>query len=125
MKNKNTAPNLEQTTTEETTLLVVKAEEETAKTILNNFKDVSKTIQEEAIILDKWRKLDLTEKKLDSFNLGKDELNDSLVIEDSDGNEFRTTNSEIITEVVELLRHRVSEKKEQLENELIDRRKAA
>jgi hypothetical protein len=107
----------------ETVLSVVKTEE--TKNEPANFRDISRHIAEETAIMERWRKLDQTEKKLDSFNVGSDTMRDTLNIEDSEGNEFQTTNSEIIAEVVELLKLRVSEKKTELEKELVSRRLAA
>lgn len=108
----------------EAVLAVVKTDTETKKQPAT-FRDISRSIAEETAIMEKWRKLDQTEKKLDSFKVGSDTMHDALSIEDSSGNEFQTTNSEIIAEVVQLLKKRVSEKKTELEGELVARRTAA
>lgn len=69
-------------------------------------------------LLDQHEKLNQTTKKLDSFKLGSDRLADTLSIEDGDGNEFHTNNTDIIEKVVNLIKSEVELKTDELEKQI-------
>lgn len=64
-----------------------------------SIKDIIDKNQNQLKRIEQLNKLNETHKNLDSFKLGSDKLRDSLSIEDGEGNDFTTHNSEIITSV--------------------------
>lgn len=91
-------------------------EEPKAKTL----PEVMKFVQNKYQVLEKLEILDKTEKSLDSFNLGKDDLRDQLQITDGEGNKFQTFNTQIIGRVVEVLKEEISAKRVNAELELAE-----
>jgi len=86
---------------------------------------VIKSVKEETQLLTQWEKLDSTERELDNFVFGGDNLRDTLTIKDSDGHAFSTNNSFLIQKVTNLLKELVSDKRQEIEKELTTRRLAA
>ena len=82
-----------------------------ARTLPDIFKQQDKV----AALRDRWETLDETAKKLDSFQIGSDNLRDELRIRDGKGNDFHTNNSAIISKVVELLKVEVAAKVAEVE----------
>lgn len=89
-------------------------EEPKAKTL----PEVMKLVQTKFAVLEKLEVLNQTEKNLDSFNLGKDNMRDQLQITDGEGNKFQTFNSSIIEKVIEVLKSEIADKRTRTEFEL-------
>lgn len=75
-----------------------------------SIKDIIDKNQNQLKRIEQLNKLNETHKNLDSFKLGSDKLRDSLSIEDGEGNDFTTHNSEIISKVVEMIKAEITEK---------------
>ena len=60
-----------------------------------------------------------TQSNLNAFNLGSDKLRDCLEIEDSDGNTFKTSNSQAIAKVIDVLKSEVSLKIAEVETQIL------
>ena len=68
--------------------------------------------------VDKYEALEETEEKLKKFKLSTDGSRDTLRISDSRGNEFQTTNSGVIADVLETIKASVAAKKAEVEKQI-------
>lgn len=82
--------------------------------------EVMKLVQSKYSVFEKLEILNQTEKNLDSFNFGKDNLRDQLQILDGEGNKFQTFNTQIIEKVIQVLKAEIEAKRISTELELAE-----
>lgn len=87
-------------------------EPKSVKDILEKHGKIAKCIEKRASI-------DEASKTLDSFNLGTSRIKDTLTIEDGNGNVFETSKTDLIEDVINLLKQRVETKTAEVEAELL------
>ena len=101
-------------TEEKAVLEVVKTESSnSAKTAENAILSLEKRIQkvqELNIVIDKWRKLQEARKNLNEFKLGNDRMNSTIIIRDTAGREFKTSQSIVFTTVLQTVQQVLDEK---------------
>jgi len=54
-----------------------------------------------SMLIDRWKTLNDSRRKLQTFQIGADSLSSVITLRDSNGNEFRTSNSAVITSVID------------------------
>ena len=69
-------------------------------------------------LIDKREKLEESRKKLNSFVVGTNQFNESIVLTDENGNKFQTSNSEVFTKVVKSINETLIEKISEIENQI-------
>ncbi len=69
-------------------------------------------------LIDKREKLEESRKKLSSFVVGTNQFSESLVLNDENGNSFKTSNSEVFTKVVASINETLVEKIKEIENQI-------
>ena len=57
-----------------------------------------------SLLISKWQKLNESKKRLVKFQIGSDGLSSNLVLRDGAGNEFNTSNLNVVTDVLGLIR---------------------
>ena len=69
-------------------------------------------------LVDKREKLELSRKKLSSFIVGTNSFNENIVLTDENGNNFKTSNSEVFTKVVEAINSTLVSKINEVEEQI-------
>lgn len=104
-----------------TTALVVVKDEETKpqlKPDLPPLEDRLHRLNQLFNLQQKYNKLEESLQKLNDFEIKKDGERSRITIADDSRNDFTTYNAEIVAEVVEFIKTRISEKKKALEPQL-------
>jgi hypothetical protein len=58
-------------------------------------------VEDLSLMIDRWRTLSDSRRKLQTFQIGADSLSATILLKDGAGNEFRTSNSTVITSVID------------------------
>ena len=69
-------------------------------------------------LVDKREKLETSRKKLSSFIVGTNSFNENIVLTDENGNNFKTSNSEVFTKVVEAINSTLVSKINEVEEQI-------
>ena len=76
-------------------------------------------VEDLSLLIDRYRILNESRRKLQTFQLGADGLSSSIQLRDAAGNEFRTSNSAVINTVIDEMKRTLDTKVREVE-ELID-----
>jgi hypothetical protein len=76
-------------------------------------------VEDLSLLIDRFRILNESRKKLQAFQLGADGLSSSIQLRDAAGNEFRTSNSAVINTVIDEMKRTLDTKVKEVED-LID-----
>jgi hypothetical protein len=76
-------------------------------------------VEDLSLLIDRYRILNESRRKLQTFQLGADGLSSSIQLRDAAGNEFRTSNSAVINTVIDEMKRTLDSKVREVE-ELID-----
>ena len=66
-------------------------------------------------MIDRWRTLSDSRRKLQTFQIGADSLSSTILLKDGAGNEFRTSNSTVITSVIDEMKRTLDVKVKEVE----------
>jgi hypothetical protein len=69
-------------------------------------------------LVDKREKLETSRKKLSSFVVGTNSFNENIVLTDENGNNFKTSNTEVFTKVVEAINSTLISKINEVEQQI-------
>lgn len=58
-------------------------------------------VEDLTMMIDRWRLLTESRRKLQTFQIGADSLSSVILLRDAAGNEFKTSNSSVITSVID------------------------
>jgi hypothetical protein len=75
-------------------------------------------VQDLTMMIDKWRTLTESRRKLQVFQIGADGLSSVVMLKDASGNEFKTSNSPVITAVIEEMKKTLDEKVREVEGQI-------
>ena len=76
-------------------------------------------VEDLSLLIDRYRILNESLRKLQTFQLGADGLSSSIQLRDAAGNEFRTSNSAVINTVIDEMKRTLDTKVKEVED-LID-----
>jgi hypothetical protein len=76
-------------------------------------------VEDLSLMIDRWRTLSDSRRKLQTFQIGADTLSSTILLKDGAGNEFRTSNSTVITSVIDEMKRTLDVKVREVE-ELIN-----
>ncbi len=96
---------------------VEKTIEKAAEPVLTLEQKIEK-VENLKTLIDKREKLEDSRKKLSSFVIGTNQFNESLVLTDENNNNFRTSNSEVFTKVVQAINSTLVEKIKEIEMQI-------
>ena len=105
------------TTAKEVKTEVKKEEVKKEETVLTLDQKIEK-VENLKTLIDKREKLEESRKKLSSFVVGTNQFSESLVLNDENGNSFKTSNSEVFTKVVASINETLVEKIKEIENQI-------
>jgi len=97
------------------TMTVVKEEkiEEAARKL--TLEERIQRVEDLSMLIDRLRNLTESRRKLQTFQIGADSLSSVCTLRDANGNEFKTSNSAVITSVVNEMRRTLDEKIQEVE----------
>jgi hypothetical protein len=97
-------------------MTVVKNEpEETRKLTLD---EKIQRVEDLSMMIDRWRLLSESRRKLQTFQIGADGLSSVVMLKDAGGNEFKTSNSAVITSVIEEMKRTLDAKVREVEEQI-------
>ena len=83
------------------TMTVVKEEkvEEAARKL--TLEERIQRVEDLSMLIDRWKTLNDSRRKLQTFQIGADSMSSVISLRDSNGNEFKTSNSAVISSVID------------------------
>ena len=83
------------------TMAVVKEEkvEEAARKL--TLEERIQRVEDLSMLIDRWKTLNDSRRKLQTFQIGADSLSSVVSLKDANGNEFKTSNSAVISSVID------------------------
>ena len=75
-------------------------------------------VEDLSLMFDRWRTLSDSRRKLQTFQIGADSLSSTILLKDGAGNEFRTSNSTVISSVIEEMKRTLDVKVREVEEQI-------
>jgi len=76
-------------------------------------------VEDLSMLIDRWKTLNDSRRKLQTFQIGADSLSSVISLRDANGNEFKTSNSAVISSVIDEMKRTLDTKVHDVE-ELIN-----
>ena len=76
-------------------------------------------VEDLSMLIDRWKTLNDSRRKLQTFQIGADSLSSVISLRDANGNEFKTSNSAVISSVIDEMKRTLDSKVHDVE-ELIN-----
>jgi len=76
-------------------------------------------VEDLTLLIDRYRALAESRRKLQTFQIGADSLSSTILLRDAAGNEFRTSNSSVITTVIDEMKRTLDAKVREVETLII------
>ena len=75
-------------------------------------------VEDLTLLIDRWRTLNESRRKLQTFQIGADSLSSVILLKDAAGNEFKTSNSSVITSVIDEMKRTLDGKVKEVEEQI-------
>ncbi len=75
-------------------------------------------VEDLSMMIDRWRALSDSRRKLQTFQIGADSLSSVIMLKDANGNEFKTSNSAVITSVIDEMKRTLDVKVREVEEQI-------
>jgi hypothetical protein len=75
-------------------------------------------VEDLTLMIDRWRTLSESRRKLQTFQIGADSLSSVILLRDAAGNEFKTSNSSVITSVIDEMKRTLEAKVKEVEEQI-------
>ena len=75
-------------------------------------------VEDLTLMIDRWRTLNESRRKLQTFQIGADSLSSVILLRDAAGNEFKTSNSTVITAVIDEMKRTLDVKVKEVEEQI-------
>ena len=75
-------------------------------------------VEDLTLLIDRWRTLNESRRKLQTFQIGADSLSSVILLRDAAGNEFKTSNSSVITSVIDEMKRTLDVKVKDVEEQI-------
>ena len=75
-------------------------------------------VEDLSMLIDRWRTLSESRRKLQTFQIGADSLSSVILLKDANGNEFKTSNSAVITSVIDEMKRTLDVKVREVEEQI-------
>ena len=76
-------------------------------------------VEDLSLLIDRWKTLNDSRRKLQTFQIGADSLSSVILLKDAAGNEFKTSNSSVITSVIDEMKRTLDGKVKEVEEQII------
>ena len=100
-----------------TSLEVVKKDEKEVTEAPSLEKRIQK-VEDLSMLIEKWRKLTETRRNLQTFSLGADGLGATVFLRDASGKEFKTSNTPVVSAVMEEIKTTLDERIKEVETQI-------
>ena len=100
-----------------TSMEVVKKEEKVGSEVPSLEKRIQK-VEDLSMLIEKWRKLTDTNRNLQTFSLGADGMGATVFLRDASGKEFKTSNTPVVSAVMDEIKSTLDEKIKEVENQI-------
>lgn len=101
------------------TMTVVKEEKIEEATRKLTLEERIQRVEDLSMLIDRWKTLNDSRRKLQTFQIGADSLSSVISLRDANGNEFKTSNSAVISSVIDEMKRTLDVKVRDVE-ELIN-----
>ena len=100
------------------TMTVVKEEkiEEAARKL--TLEERIQRVEDLSMLIDRWKTLNDSRRKLQTFQIGADSMSSVISLRDSNGNEFKTSNSAVISSVIDEMKRTLDSKVHDVEAQI-------
>ncbi|MFY9152410.1 MAG: hypothetical protein WAO52_10365 [Prolixibacteraceae bacterium] len=100
------------------TMTVVKEEkvEEAARKL--TLEERIQRVEDLSMLIDRWKTLNDSRRKLQTFQIGADSMSSVISLRDANGNEFRTSNSAVISSVIDEMKRTLDSKVRDVEEQI-------
>jgi hypothetical protein len=100
------------------TMTVVKEEkvEEAARKL--TLEERIQRVEDLSMLIDRWKTLNDSRRKLQTFQIGADSLSSVVRLKDANGNEFKTSNSAVISSVIDEMKRTLDVKIHDVEEQI-------
>jgi hypothetical protein len=75
-------------------------------------------VEDLSLLIDRWKTLNDSRRKLQTFQIGADSLSSVISLRDSNGNEFKTSNSAVISSVIDEMKRTLDVKIRDVEEQI-------
>jgi len=75
-------------------------------------------VEDLTLMIDRWRTLNESRRKLQTFQIGADSLSSVILLRDAAGNEFKTSNSTVIISVIDEMKRTLDVKVKEVEEQI-------
>ena len=75
-------------------------------------------VEDLSMLIDRWKTLNDSRRKLQTFQIGVDSLSSVISLRDANGNEFKTSNSAVITSVIDEMKRTLDVKVRDVEEQI-------
>jgi hypothetical protein len=75
-------------------------------------------VEDLTLLIDRWRTMNESRRKLQTFQIGADSLSSVILLRDAAGNEFKTSNSSVITSVIDEMKRTLDGKVKEVEEQI-------
>jgi len=75
-------------------------------------------VEDLTLLIDRWRTLNESRRKLQTIQIGADSLSSVILLRDATGNEFKTSNSSVITSVIDEMKRTLDVKVREVEEQI-------
>ena len=98
-------------------LEVMKKDEKAVVEVPSLEKRIQK-VEDLSMLIEKWRKLTETRRTLQTFSLGADGMGATVFLRDASGKEFKTSNTPVVSAVMEEIKTTLDEKIKEVEDQI-------
>ena len=98
------------------TMTVVKDVEEAARKM--TLEERIQRVEDLSMLIDRWKTLNDSRRKLQTFQIGADSLSSVISLRDANGNEFKTSNSAVISSVIDEMKRTLDVKVHDVEEQI-------
>jgi hypothetical protein len=75
-------------------------------------------VEDLSLLIERWKTLNDSRRKLQTFQIGADSLSSVISLRDASGNEFKTSNSAVITSVIDEMKRTLDVKVRDVEEQI-------
>ena len=75
-------------------------------------------VEDLSLMIDRWRTLSESRRKLTTFQIGADSMSSTILMRDAAGNEFKTSNSSVISSVIDEMKRTLDAKVKEVEEQI-------
>ncbi|MBW8333289.1 MAG: hypothetical protein K0M40_14780 [Prolixibacteraceae bacterium] len=109
---------VEEVSTVAPTMSVVREEqvEEAARKL--TLEERIQKVEDLSMLIERWKTLNDSRRKLQTFQIGADSLSSVVALRDANGNEFKTSNSAVVTSVIDEMKRTLDIKIRDVESQI-------